>query len=35
MTTMSRRGVAACRSEWLLVATTHNLRKLHRHRLAG
>jgi transposase len=26
-----RRGVAAARSEWRLIATTHNLLKLHRH----
>jgi hypothetical protein len=32
MTTMSRRGYDACRSEWLLAATAHNLRKLHGHR---
>jgi transposase len=31
MTTMSRRGLAACHSEWLLAATAHNLRKLHTH----
>jgi transposase len=31
MTTMSRRGYSACRSEWLLAATAHNLRKLHAH----
>lgn len=31
----SRRGLAACESEWLLACTAHNLRKLHRHRLAG
>ena len=31
MTTMSRRGLAACSSEWLLVCTAHNLRKLHRY----
>jgi transposase len=31
MTTMSRRGFAASRSEWMLLATAHNLRKLHRH----
>jgi hypothetical protein len=29
LTTMSRRGITACSSEWLLVATAHNLRKLH------
>jgi hypothetical protein len=29
LTMMSRRGIAACSSEWLLVATAHNLRKLH------
>ncbi len=33
LTTMSRRGLAACESEWLLACTAHNLRKLHRHRL--
>jgi Transposase DDE domain len=32
MTTMSRRGLAACHSEWLLAATAHNLRKLRTHR---
>jgi transposase len=32
ITTMSRRGFGACRSEWLLAATAHNLRKLHAHR---
>ena len=31
MTAMSRRGFSACRSEWLLAATAHNLRKLHTH----
>jgi transposase len=31
MTAMSRRGLSACRSEWLLAATAHNLRKLHAH----
>ena len=35
MTTMSRRGFSACRSEWLLAATAHNLRKLHTYRLAA
>jgi transposase len=34
-TTMSRRGLTACQSEWLLASTAHNLRKLHRHRTAG
>src|SRR5918994_1212620 len=29
-----RRGRSAVRSEWRLLATTHNLLKLHRHRLA-
>jgi transposase len=29
-----RRGRAACRSEWRLVAATHNLLKLHNHRIA-
>jgi transposase len=28
-----RRGLAAARSEWRLIAATHNLLKLHRHRL--
>jgi transposase len=32
---MSRRGLAACESEWLLAATAHNLRKLHRRRAEG
>ena len=31
--TMSRRGLAACESEWLLACTAHNLRKLHRYRV--
>jgi hypothetical protein len=35
LTTMSRRGLTACESEWLLACTAHNLRKLHRHRVAG
>jgi len=30
---MSRRGLAACESEWLLACTARNLRKLHRHRI--
>jgi transposase len=30
-----RRGRSACRSEWRLIAATHNLRKLHNHRLAA
>jgi hypothetical protein len=30
---MSRRGLAACESEWLLACTAHNLRKLQRHRV--
>ena len=29
-----RRGRAACRSEWRLIAATHNLLKLHNHRTA-
>ena len=33
LTMMSRRGLAACESEWLLACTAHNLRKLHRHRV--
>ncbi len=35
LTMMSRRGLDACESEWLLAATAHNLRKLHRHRTQG
>ena len=35
LTMMSRRGLAACESEWLLACTAHNLRKLHRHRVGG
>jgi transposase len=35
LTMMSRRGLAACESEWLLACTAHNLRKLHRHRGGG
>jgi Transposase DDE domain len=30
-----RRGRAAVRSEWRLIAATHNLLKLHRHQLAA
>ena len=30
-----RRGRSACRSEWRLIAATHNLLKLHNHRLAA
>ena len=30
-----RRGRAACRSEWRLIAATHNLLKLHSHRPAA
>ena len=30
-----RRGRSAVRSEWRLLATTHNLLKLHRHTLAS
>lgn len=30
-----RRGLAACRSEWRLIAATHNLTKLYRHQLAA
>jgi transposase len=35
LTTMSRHGLAACQSEWLLACTAHNLRKLHRYRQQG
>ena len=35
MRTMSRRGFDACRSEWLLAATAHNLRKLCAYRLSA
>ena len=30
---LKRRGLAAARSEWRLLTATHNLRKLHRHKL--
>jgi len=30
-----RRGRSACRSEWRFIAATHNLLKLHHHRLAA
>ena len=30
-----RRGLAACRAEWRLIATTHNLLKLHNALIAG
>jgi hypothetical protein len=30
-----RRGRSACRSEWRLIAATHNVLKLHTHRLAA
>jgi hypothetical protein len=33
LTPMSRRGLAACESEWPLACTAHNLRKLHRRRV--
>jgi transposase len=32
---MSRRGLAACESEWLLARAARNLRQLHRHRTEG
>ena len=32
---LKRRGRAAARSEWRLIAATHNLLKLHRHSLAA
>jgi Transposase DDE domain len=35
LTMMSRRGLGACESEWLLACTAHNLGKLHRHRVEG
>jgi Transposase DDE domain len=35
LTMMSRRGLIACASEWLLACAAHNLRKLHRHRAGG
>jgi Transposase DDE domain len=35
LTMMSRRGLAACESEWLLACTARNLRKLYRHRVQG
>jgi transposase len=35
LTMMSRRGFAACASEWLLACTARNLRKLHRRRVEG
>ena len=35
VTMMSRRGLPACESEWLLACAAHNLRKLHRHRTEG
>ena len=31
LTMMSRPGIIACESEWLLGCTVHNLRKLHRY----
>jgi Transposase DDE domain len=30
----NRRGLAACRAEWRLIAATHNLRKLYRAQIA-
>jgi hypothetical protein len=33
LTMMSRRGLDASESEWLLASAAHNLRKLHRHRI--
>jgi Transposase DDE domain len=35
LTTVSRRGLAACENEWLLACAAHNLRKLHRHSAEG
>jgi len=35
LTMMSRRGITACHSEWLLAATAHNLRNLHTRRLSA
>ena len=35
LTMMSRRGLDACHSEWLLAAAAHNLRKLHIHRISA
>ncbi len=35
LTMMSRRGLTACESEWLLACAAHNLHKLHRHRTTG
>jgi HEAT repeat protein len=35
LTIMSRRGLDASESEWLLAAAAHNLRKLHIHRLSA
>jgi hypothetical protein len=35
LTTTSRRGLAACESEWLLACAARNLRMLHRHCLEG
>ena len=35
LTIMSRRGLDASESGWLLAAAAHNLRKLHRHRVEG
>jgi hypothetical protein len=32
---MSRRGLTACESQWLLACAAHNLRKPHRHRAGG
>lgn len=34
LTRFHRRGRAAVHSEWRLIAATHNLLKLHHHRLA-
>jgi transposase len=35
ITRFLRRGRAACRSEWRMIAATHNLLKLHRHQIAA
>ena len=35
LTMMSRRGLAACESEWLLACAARNLPKPHRHRAGG
>jgi hypothetical protein len=35
ITRFQRRGRSACRAQWRLITATHNLMKLHNHRIAA